>query len=424
MCRIDLDNVAEIIEVCNRRIILPEHLRLPAFNAAHRTLPLGVEKTIDDFWWPTLKTDVTFWTKSCIDCQAIKVIRHNRPKIGFFPEKTQRLNFFHIDLIGPMDVVSNNCRYILTIKDRGTGFLVATPIPDKKAMTVRDAFVQSWCSYFGTPRVVVSDNGKEFSNHLLTDTFTQLGVDHRFVPPYSPQANGFIERQHKTINQALRAVESKTNWAKRLPLIIASINNTSIEGSPYTPSQYTLGMCVNLPGKIFNDSIRETNFGCDPLDTMLFLNIISDICRKHQRHRERNVYYEPSLFQCEKVWVRREKRKLSSIYNGPYTVIRASEHSMYIQKNCGKLLQSLFVLHNGQAGVELGFSINKALLEDNTKEESIKSRRVKDYMYAYKLEPYQVNVLKDMQMSVATARSRYVVFYRVLRFSVRVIFYN
>ena len=343
----DLDNVAEIVEVGNHRIILPEPLRLPAFNAAHRTLHLGVEKTIDavakDFWWPTLKTDVTFWTKSCIDCQAIKVIRHNRPKIGFFPEKTQRLNFVHIDLIGPMDVVSNNCRYVLTIKDRGTGFLVAAPIPDKKAMTVRDAFVQSWCSYFGTPRVVVSDNGKEFSNHLLTDTFTQLGVDHRFVPPYSPQANGFIERQHKTINQALRAVEIKTNWARRLPLIIASINNTAIEGSPYTPSQYALGMCMNLPGLIFHDDDkRETDFGCDPSNTRLFLNVMSDICRKHQRHNERNVYYEPSLFQCEKVWVRREnKKKLSSIYHGPYTVLHASEHSMYVQKNGGVVKVSI-----------------------------------------------------------------------------------
>ena len=141
-----------------------------------------------------------------------------------------------------MDVVSNICRYILTIKDRGTRFLVSTPIPHKKAMTVRDAFVPSWCIYFGTPRVVVSDNVKEFSNHLMTDTFKQLGVDHRFVPPYSSQANGFIELQHKTINQALRTVDTKTNWARRLPLIVASINNTSIEGSPHTPSQYTIGI--------------------------------------------------------------------------------------------------------------------------------------------------------------------------------------
>ena len=95
------------------------------------------------------------------------------------------------------------------------------------------------------------------------------------------------------------------------------------------------------------------------------------------------------------------------------------------KSSLGKLLQSLFVLHNGQAEVERGFSINKALLEDNMKEESIISRRrIKDYMYAYKLEPYQVNVSKDMQMSVATARSRYVVFFRVLRFSVRIIFRN
>ena len=224
------ENVAEIVEVGNKRIILPDRLRLQAFNAAHQVLHLGIEKTIDavakDFWWPTLKCDVTKWVKTCVQCQAVKVIRHNRPKVGFFPEKTPRLNFVHMDLIGPMNVVSNDCKYILTMKDRGTGFLVTTPIPNKKAMTVRDAFVQSWCSYFGTPQVVISDNGKEFSNHLLADTFAQLGVDHRFVPPYSPQGNGFIERQHKTINQALRAEKIKTNWALRLPIIMASINNT------------------------------------------------------------------------------------------------------------------------------------------------------------------------------------------------------
>ena len=85
----------------------------------------------------------------------------------------------------------------------------------------------------------------------------------------------------------------------------------------------------DLPGQIFHGSIGENNFVCDPLDTMLFLTVMSEICRKHQRHRERNVYYEPSPFQCENVWVRREnKKKLSSIHRGLYTVLHASEHSM------------------------------------------------------------------------------------------------
>ena len=60
-----------------------------------------------------------------------------------------------------------------------------------------------------------------------------------------------------------------------------------------------------------------------------------------------------------------------------------------------KLLQPLFVLHNDQAEVERGFSINKALLENSMKGETITSRRrVKDYMYAYKLELYQVRKYK------------------------------
>ena len=184
------DNVAGVAEVGNNRIILPEQLRLSAFNAAHQTLHLGIEKTIEavtkDFWWPTLKKGVTFWTRTCMDCQAIKIVRHNRPNIGFYPEKTKRLNFIHIDLVGPMSEVSNNCRYILTMKDRGTGFLVTAPIPNKKAIIIRDAFLQSWCSYFGTPQVVVADNGKEFDNYLLTNNFAQLGVDLRNITVDNP----------------------------------------------------------------------------------------------------------------------------------------------------------------------------------------------------------------------------------------------
>ena len=114
------------------------------------------------------------------------------------------------------------------------------PITDKKAVTVRNAFYQCWVGPFGVPQVVVSDNGREFVNTALTEAFEQLGIDHRLVSPYSPQTNGFIERQHKTINVALRALSDKTNWALHLPLITLALNNTFIEGSPYTPAQYAL----------------------------------------------------------------------------------------------------------------------------------------------------------------------------------------
>ena len=207
------DNLAVVREEGNNRIILPNKLRLTAFNIAHQSLHLGIDKSTiavtKDFWWPTLRKDVEYWVRTCIECQAVKVTRYNRPKLGFYPNQTERFQFIHVDLIGPMEVSSNDNKYVLTLKDRGTGYLVTAPIPDKKAQTVRDAFMQHWCGHYGVPRVVVSDNGREFVNQLLTDTFIQLGIEHRLVPPYSPQSNGFIERQHRTINQALRSEKQR-----------------------------------------------------------------------------------------------------------------------------------------------------------------------------------------------------------------------
>ena len=50
------------------------------------------------------------------------------------------------------------------------------------------------------------------------------------------------------------------------------------------------------------------------------------------------------------------------------------------KSSLGKLLQAL--LHNGKTEVKRGFSINKDLLENNMKEETITSgRRIKGYMY-------------------------------------------
>ena len=265
-------------------------------------------------------------------------------KSGFFPDNTERFQFVHIDLVGPLNEVLWNNKFILTAKDRATGFLVTMPITDKKAVTVRNAFFQCWVSPFGVPQVVVSDNGREFVNTALTEAFEQLGIDHRLVCPYSPQTNGFIERQHKTINVALRALTDKTNWALHLPLITAALNNTFVEGSLYTPSQYALGASLNLSGRLMFHQIKR---GTDvittpnPLDTKVFLNMMAKTGRQFKRHNNKS-YYEPGIFDCEWVWLRRQnKRKLSSLYHGPYKVHSCSEQSMVIQKNSGLVKVSI-----------------------------------------------------------------------------------
>ena len=332
------EDLAVIQEGDNQRIILPSILRLTAFELAHGYLHLGVERSIiataKDYWWPTLKTDIKYWCKSCAECQATKTFRHNRPKIGLYPKNTERFQFIHVDLIGPMNVISDGNKYIMTIKDRGTGFLVTSPLPNKKAETVKNALIQSWCGIFGVPQVIVTDNGCEFTNSLLKEAFQQLGIDHRYVPPYSPESNGFVERQHRSINVALRTLVDKEKWSMLLPLITTSINNSFIEGNLFTPSQLALGTCTNISGRIFFDKVSNNHKEIDTYETNFFLHTMSNAYRKHKCYTEKHTYYEPGLFDCEKVWIRKKnKSHLSAQYHGPYPILSYSDHSMIIEKN-------------------------------------------------------------------------------------------
>ena len=332
------ENLAVIVEDDQQRIILPFVLRLSAYELAHSYLHLGKEKSVlataKDYWWPTLRKDVEYYVQTCSTCQATRTTRHNRPKLGFYPENIERFQFVHVDLVGPIEKDSGTFNYILTMRDRSTGFLATAPIVDKKAETVRDAFIQNWCGHYGIPQVVMTDNGREFSNLILTRTFEELGIDHRFTPPYSPQTNGFVERIHNHINVALRALSDKANWPLHLPLITININNSFMEGSPFTPSQYAFGTCVNISGRVMLNEVNDNEPETSVFDTKIFLHTMSKVSKVHRKHEEKKAYYEPGLFECEQVWLKRKSRKkLSSLYRGPYPVHSFSEHSAIIDKN-------------------------------------------------------------------------------------------
>lgn len=47
----------------------------------------------------------------------------------------------------------------------------------------------------GFPRVLISDQGREFVNHVVDDICKILAIDHRMSAAYHPQTNGLTERQ-------------------------------------------------------------------------------------------------------------------------------------------------------------------------------------------------------------------------------------
>ena len=90
----------------------------------------------------------------------------------------------------------------------------------------------------GTGSVLVTDQGRSFTSVFFKETCKILGIKQVNTSAYHPQANGTIERYHKTMNQGLSHYvnASGTNWDIVVPFYLMAYRaNThgTIGYSPY-----------------------------------------------------------------------------------------------------------------------------------------------------------------------------------------------
>ena len=67
-----------------------------------------------------------------------------------------------------------------------------------------DTFVvRNILSRFGTPRVLVSDNGRQFDTPIFRQFCTSYGISNHYSSPDHPQTNGQVEVTNQTIMQSI-----------------------------------------------------------------------------------------------------------------------------------------------------------------------------------------------------------------------------
>ena len=94
----------------------------------------------------------------------------------------------------------------LTIIDPATNLIEIIQIRDKKSRTVTQAFANCWLARYPWPMRVIHDNGGEFIGWEFQELMAQLGITSVATTVKNPQANGIIERSHKTITDMLRVM--------------------------------------------------------------------------------------------------------------------------------------------------------------------------------------------------------------------------
>ena len=70
-------------------------------------------------------------------------------------------------VIGPLPETKSGNLYILTIQDNFTKYSLAIPLPNHQASTTADAFVKKLFWIFGSPKGILTDQGRDFLSTLL-----------------------------------------------------------------------------------------------------------------------------------------------------------------------------------------------------------------------------------------------------------------
>lgn len=103
-----------------------------------------------------------------------------------------------IDLVGPLSrSFKGNC-YLVNIQDLFTKWIPCRPIRKATSYAISNVLYEDIKLAFGCPKVVISDNGTQFTGSLFRSLLKEMGIVHHLTSPYTPQANP-VERANKTL---------------------------------------------------------------------------------------------------------------------------------------------------------------------------------------------------------------------------------
>ena len=324
----------QIIISCHQGIITSNHLGVTG----------TIKRILEKYYIVHIVAKVRAVIRTCATCQRIKRDYDNTdiPMLRQ-PLVTQPLSKVATDFIGPFKQSGSGNRYILSVIDIHSRYLVLIPTIDQKAHTFIDQFVTQWISHFGVPDILLSDNGPAFTAKTAKAFYKLYGIKKNFSLPLRPQSNGIVERSNQSVVQQLRAATSKKKtqqWDKKLPTIQFDINNTVSNATGYKPSQLIFGIHIKAPYHMLIDNPEKQpktlNDACNE-----WYNDLIELRKQTVKHqiRQQNSYLSTkegsgiTKFRAGQLvcLYRKPEHKLQAGWLGPYTIEAINGNSATIR---------------------------------------------------------------------------------------------
>ena len=188
------------------QFVVPQVHRNVALNgchceAAHQGQSCSLSLMQEQFWWPGMARDLRNRIRKCDRCKKFEAtlpVASLRPLACSGPGELLHVDFTSIEETVPLceePVIRN----IMVMQDHFSKYVVAYVVKDQTARTATETLRNGYIGLFGAPAYLVSDQGKAFTGHLITNFCELYGVQKFRMSPYHAQTNGQVERMNQMI---------------------------------------------------------------------------------------------------------------------------------------------------------------------------------------------------------------------------------
>uniref|UniRef100_A0A2N9F8I3 Integrase catalytic domain-containing protein n=1 Tax=Fagus sylvatica TaxID=28930 RepID=A0A2N9F8I3_FAGSY len=184
-------------------------------SLAHKLTRVG-------YYWPSFLHDATQFVKACDKCQCFASVPRVPPEE--FTPITSPWPFaqWGLDIMGPFPVGTKQAKFLVVAIDYFTKWVEAEPLSTISENNVKSFVWKAVICRFGIPRVLISDNGKQFDNGPFRELCAQLNIKNHYSSPRHPQANGQVEVTNRTLLKQIktRLEGAKSMWVEELPSVL------------------------------------------------------------------------------------------------------------------------------------------------------------------------------------------------------------
>ncbi|KAK3012780.1 hypothetical protein RJ639_010216 [Escallonia herrerae] len=314
-------------------------------NLAHKILRQG-------YFWPGMQRDAIKFTKRCDPCQKFAPLTHTPAAPLSILTSPIPFAMWGMDILGPFPMATGQRRFVIVAIDYFTKWTEAESLATITASKCEEFFWKNVVCRFGIPKILITDNGKQFDNSNFRSFCEGLSICLRFTSVAHPQSNGQTENMNRSILQGLKRKldDAKGAWVDELPKVLWAYRTTPHSVTGETPFLLCFGTEALLPVEVglptvrvlqFSEAENEENLrgNLDLLDDVRAQALDRVISTKQRVARFYNRRVRMRIFRVgdlvlRKLGVSNPKAavgKLSPNWEGPYKiskVLRPGAHSL------------------------------------------------------------------------------------------------